>query len=212
MLPSETRTRELDLPQDCRPNRERPASVPGACRTRRNMVTRSVNRPGGPALSQGHAKFAHLERNACAMPNLTEVLTAESKKNAVADDCVALIDAEVSDKGGLTGLAIKAGYKTVQGFKPGFVRQVVVDLLPEFAKALEPMFEEARGGGIGVRAHFDSNAPRVADALLSITDEKAKRSKSGMVKGTYEKLRGSAKKNAEPAVPRLSAMIEKHAS
>jgi hypothetical protein len=145
------------------------------------------------------------------MPNLTETLTAEVKKNAVVDDCLALIDAEVADKGGLTGLAIKAGYKTIQGIKPGFVRQVVVDLLPEFALALDPLYEEARSQGRGVRTHFDTNATRVADALLGITDEKAKRSKSGMVKATYEKLRGSAKKNVEAAVPRLSAMIEKHA-
>ena len=45
----------------------------------------------------------------------------------------------------------------------------------------------------------------------SITDEKAKRAKSGMIKGTYDKLRSSAKKNVEAAVPRLAAMIEKHA-
>jgi hypothetical protein len=146
------------------------------------------------------------------MPNLTESLTSESKKSAVVEDCLALIDAEVADKGGLTGLAIKAGYKTVQGIKPGFVKQVVTDLLPEFAKALDPLCAEAGAQGANLRQHFNANAPRVADALLGITDEKAKRSKSGMVKGTYEKLRGSAKKNVEAAVPRLAAMIEKHAS
>jgi hypothetical protein len=146
------------------------------------------------------------------MPNLTETLTSESKKSAVVEDCIALIDAEVADKGGLTGLAIKAGYKTVQGIKPGFVKQVVIDLLPEFARALDPLCAEAQAQGKGLRQHFDANAPRVADALLGITDEKAKRSKSGMVKGTYEKLRGTAKKNVEAAVPRLAAMIEKHAS
>jgi hypothetical protein len=145
------------------------------------------------------------------MPNLTEALVSESKKNAVEDDCIALIDAEVADKGGFTGLAIKAGYRTVQGIKPGFVRQVVTDLLPEFARALDPLYQEAKSAGQGVREHFNANAPRVADALLSITDEKAKRAKSGMVKGTYDKLRGSAKKNVEAAVPRLGAMIEKHA-
>jgi hypothetical protein len=145
------------------------------------------------------------------MPNLTEALTAEDKRPAVVEDCLALIEAEVQDKGGLTGLAIKAGYKTVQGIKPGFVRQVVTDLLPEFAHALEPIYQEAKSGGRGVRDHMNANVSRVADALLSITDEKAKRAKSGMVKGTYEKLRGSAKKNVEAAVPRLAAMIEKHA-
>jgi hypothetical protein len=146
------------------------------------------------------------------MPTLTEALTSESKKSAVVEDCMHLIDEEVHDKGGLTGLAIKAGYKTVQGIKPGFVRQVVVDLLPEFASALEPIYADARAAGGSIKTHFTSHSDQVADALLTITDEKAKRSKSGMVKGTYEKLRGSAKKNVEAAVPRLAAMIEKHAS
>ena len=146
------------------------------------------------------------------MPSLTDALTAETNKSAVIDDCIALIDAEVADKGGLSGLAVKAGYKAVQGIKPGFVRQVVTDLLPEFAKALEPIYQEAKASGRSIKDHFAANTTQVADALLTITDDKAKRSKSGMVKGTYEKLRGSAKKNVEAAVPRLAGMIEKHAS
>jgi uncharacterized protein DUF6918 len=144
------------------------------------------------------------------MINLPDVLTSDSKKGAVVDDCLALIDAEVGDKGGLSGLALKAGYKAVQGVKPGFVRQVVVDLLPEFARALDPLYQEAVASGRSVRDHFNTNQGRVADALLSITDEKANRARSGLVKGTYEKLRSSARKNVESAVPRLAAMIEKH--
>jgi hypothetical protein len=145
------------------------------------------------------------------MSNLIEALTGEPQKNAVVDDCLGLIDAEVADRGGLSGLAIKAGYKTVQGIKPGFIRHVVSDLLPDFARALEPIYGEAKAQGQGVRSHLAANPQRVADALLSITDEKAKRSKSGIVKGTYDKLRSGAKKNVEAAVPRLAAMIEKHA-
>ncbi len=145
------------------------------------------------------------------MSTLSEALGSDSRKSVVVDDCLALIDAEVSDKGGLTGLAIKAGYKTIQGVKPGFVRQVVIDLLPEFANALDPLYQEAKSAGRNVREYLSANANRAADALLTITDEKAQRSRSGMVKGTYEKLRGSAKKNVEAAVPRLAAMIEKHA-
>jgi hypothetical protein len=145
------------------------------------------------------------------MSNLVDVLTSDSNKGAVADDCVALIDAEVADKGGLTGLAIKAGYKAVQGVKPGFIRQAVADMLPEFARALDPIYQDAKTSGRPVREFFNANAPRVADALLGITDEKAKRAKSAMVKGTYDKLRSTAKKNVEAAVPRLAAMVEKHA-
>ncbi len=144
------------------------------------------------------------------MPSLPETLTSDVKKNQVVDDCCGIIDAEVSDKGGLSGFAIKAGYAAVKGIKPGFVKHVVSDLLPEFAAALDPIFQEAKTKGAPVSAHFNSNASRVADALLAITDGKAKRSSSGVVKGTYDKLRGMAKKNVEAAVPRLGKLVEKH--
>lgn len=146
------------------------------------------------------------------MATLTESLTREDKKTAVVDDCCKLIDEEVGDKGGISGLAIKAGYAAVKGIKPGFVRQVVTDLVPEFAKALEPMHQEATSQGKPIASHFEANSTRVADALLAITDAKAKTAKSGVVKGTYEKLRPTAKKHVEQAVPRLGRLIEKHAS
>ena len=145
------------------------------------------------------------------MATLAEVLTSDAKKAAVVDDCCTLIDEEVADKGGLSGLAIKAGYGAVKGVKPGFIKHVVGDLLPEFAKVLEPVYAEAKSTNRPVAAFFSSNSGRVADALLSITDAKAQRSNSGVVKGTYDKLRGMAKKNVESAVPRLGRLIERHA-
>src|SRR5258708_7460270 len=48
---------------------------------------------------------------------LEEVLTDEAEKSKVIDDCCELIDAEVKDKGGLSGLAIKAGYGAVKSVK-----------------------------------------------------------------------------------------------
>ncbi|CAN5126774.1 hypothetical protein BH09MYX1_BH09MYX1_41850 [soil metagenome] len=144
------------------------------------------------------------------MPSLPDALTNPEKKATVIDDCLALIDAEVSDKGGLSGLAIKAGYSAVKGVKPGFIRNTVTDLLPEFAKALDPFYQEASEQKKLATDHFVANSSRVADALLAITDAKAQRSKSGVVKGTYDKLRGTAKKNVEAALPRLGKMVDKY--
>ena len=144
------------------------------------------------------------------MSSLPEVLTDAGKKPSVVADCLTLIDAEVSDKGGFSGLAIKAGYAAVKGVKPGFIKDAVESLLPEFARVLDPMFQEAKTKGAPVSAHFSANASRVADALLAITDAKAQKSPHGVVKGAYDKLRGTAKKNVEAAVPRLGRLIEKH--
>jgi hypothetical protein len=145
------------------------------------------------------------------MATLTDVLTSDAKKAAVVDDCCTLIDQEVADKGGLSGIAIKAGYGAVKSIKPGFVKHVVNDLLPEFARALDPVYAEAKSANRPVSDFFSGNTGRVADALLSITDAKAEKSKSGVVKSTYDKLRGMAKKNVEAAVPRLGKLIERHA-
>ncbi|WP_437578204.1 DUF6918 family protein [Sorangium sp. So ce887] len=142
---------------------------------------------------------------------LSETLLDANKKSRVIADCCTLVDEEVASKGGLSGLAVKAGYAAVKGIKPGFIAQVVEKLLPEFAKKLDPLWVEAAGSG-NASSYLTTNRSRVADALLSVTDEKAKTSTSGVVRGTYEKLRGSAKKNVEDAVPRLAQLIQKHAS
>lgn len=145
------------------------------------------------------------------MPSLTDSLEEPEKKKAIIEDCIVLLDAEVADKGGLSGLAIKAGYSAVKGVRPGFIRQAVTDLVPDFAAALDPIWKDGKDAGKATPEYFAANSARVADALLAITDAKAKKAKSGLVKSTYDKLRNSAKKNVEQAVPRLGKMVEKHA-
>jgi hypothetical protein len=142
---------------------------------------------------------------------LVEVLASDANKAQVVEDCCTLVDAEVKDKSGISGLAIKAGYGAVKGVKPGFIKHVISDLLPEFAAALDPIYQDAHRQNRPVADFFMANSGRVAEALLAITDAKAAKSKNGLVKGTYEKLRGSARKNVEAAVPRLGKMVEKHA-
>jgi hypothetical protein len=46
--------------------------------------------------------------------------------------------------------------------------------------------------------------------MLSITDARIKHSNNSLVKGTYEKLRGSAKKHVEAAVPDLVQIVNKY--
>ena len=142
--------------------------------------------------------------------SLSDAIHDATQKGVIIKDCCAMIDEEVADKGGLSGLAVKAGYAAVKGIKPGFIAEVVDKLLPEFAQAVDPIWEEGQKKGDAL-GHFTSNKSRVADALLAVTDAKSKNAKSSVVRGTYEKLRGSAKKNVEDAVPRLGKLLEKHA-
>lgn len=144
------------------------------------------------------------------MSSLEEILTEESRKKNVIADCVVLIDEEVASKGGISGLAIKAGFKAIKGIKPGFVEGAVTDMLPEFAKVLDGIYQDAKTQNKAIGDFFAANAARAADALLTITDSKATRAKNPVAKNAYNSLRGMAKKNVEAAVPRLGRMIEKY--
>jgi len=142
--------------------------------------------------------------------NLNDVLSDEAKRASIIEDVCRLVDDEVGKQRGLSGVAVKAGYKLVQGVKPGFVRNVVQALLPEFAAALEPIREQAVAQGQTVSGYFSAHTAEVAEALLAVTDGRAQSSEHGSVRGAYGKLRGSARKNVQSAVPGLGKIIEKH--
>ncbi len=142
--------------------------------------------------------------------SLVDTLQNPAKRDPVIQDCCQLVDAEVAAKGGLSGVVVKAGYAAVKGIKPGFIREVVEKLLPEFAAKLDPIWTEGKAKG-DAKGHFTSQRSRVADELLSVTDAKSKNAKSSLVRSTYDKLRPSAKKNVEEAVPRLADLLAKHA-
>ncbi len=142
--------------------------------------------------------------------NLNDALNDEAKRASIIEDVCRLVDDEVGKQRGISGVAVKAGYKLVQGVKPGFVRNVVQALLPEFAAALEPIRREAVDRGQSVSAYFSAHAGKVAEALLTVTDGRAQRSEHGSIKNAYGKLRGSARKNVESAILGLGRIVEKY--
>jgi len=152
------------------------------------------------------------------MTDATDTLTVRlledpAKRPAILTDCVKLIDDEVASKGGLSGLAIKAAYKVVCAVKPGIIRESMDQLLDDFVRRLEPFYADHRSGGAEPKAFGDTLRRRpaeVADALLGITDDRAKRAKNATLKGAYEKLRPQAKKHVEEAVPRVGRTLSPH--
>src|SRR6185436_2132507 len=131
------------------------------------------------------------------MPTLSDMLGVDPKRRVVVDDACRVLDDEVADKGGLSGLAIKGAYAVIKGIKPGFIREVVDALLDDFLKCLDPLYQEAVAKGVRPGAHLQGNSGRVADALLAVTDQRAARAQRAVVKSTYEKLRPTAKKQVE---------------
>ena len=146
------------------------------------------------------------------MATLKEQFAVADRRNALVEDAVKVLDQEVADKGGLTGMAIKGAYKLVQGMRPGFVRHTIDTLLDDFLEALEPVYLEASEKKRPAGTYLLEQRDRVADALLSVTDKKAERAQSAPLKSAYSKLRPMAKKQVDAAAPRLATLVDRHAA
>lgn len=140
--------------------------------------------------------------------NLVEILTRNEVFPEVVRRSCKLIEDEVNKKSGLSGIAIKGAFKVFKGIKPGMLENVVKDLLPEFAEALDPLFQSARSAGQSAEQAFSGRAGEAADALLQVTDKRANGTKFAALRSTYQKLRGNAKKHVEGAVPGLGQLID----
>jgi hypothetical protein len=146
------------------------------------------------------------------MPTLTEILLVPGNRPKLVNDCVQLINEEVDSKGGLTGLAVKGAYALVKAVKPGFVAEAVDHMLDDFVKRLEPFWADAQAKNEPVGPLMNARATEVADALLTISDERAQRARNATLRKAYDKLRPTGKKHVEAAVPRIGRLIAKHAS
>ncbi|CAN0556736.1 unnamed protein product, partial [Laminaria digitata] len=143
--------------------------------------------------------------------SLKEIVSSDQRP-AIIRDAVNLVDSEVSSKSGLSGMAIKAGYKAVKTVKPTLIQDAVNNLLDKFVEKLEPFFTAwVDGGKSGTfDAHLSGQKNAVANALLSVTDERARSVDNKTIRKTYEKLRPQGEKNVEAAVPGLGRLLQKY--
>ena len=146
------------------------------------------------------------------MPSLKDQAADPAKRRAIIDDAAQLLDAEVAEKRGLSGLAVKAAFKAVKGVSPRMIPMSIDALLDDFCDAVDPFWAECQSSGAAPRPFFGQRAAAVANALLQITDARARRSKQRILKGAYAKLRGQAANHITVAMPRLADLISHNAN
>lgn len=140
------------------------------------------------------------------------LLEDASKRPLILTDCERVIQDEVNSKSGLSGVVIKTAFKVVSKVKPGFIRESMDNLLDDFVLRIEPFYEQYQSASPAdsFGASLVKEKAQVADALLGITDDRAKKAPNGAAKDAYEKLRPQAKKHVEQAIPRVSQLLDKH--
>ncbi|MBD2202061.1 hypothetical protein H6G33_08635 [Calothrix sp. FACHB-1219] len=140
---------------------------------------------------------------------LSDELLNSDKKDKIVVDCCTVLEKQVESKSGLSGMALKTAFAALKGVKPGYIPYVVEQLLPQCFTAIDPIWNEGVQKGDPVE-YMTTSSDRTADALLSVTDERVKKTKRQIVRGTYERFRGSAKQHVEEAVPELAKVISKY--
>ena len=142
---------------------------------------------------------------------LQEILLAPEVKPQVVADCTALIQQEVSDKSGISGTAVKFAYKTVNAVASGHVRHMVESLLPALVQKLDPFWADFNASGGGVFGDYlAKRGDEVAEALLSVTDARAERSKRAAVIKAYRSVRNGATKHVVAALPAVGNLVQKY--
>lgn len=146
--------------------------------------------------------------------SIAEQLLKSPNREALIADASSVLDAEVADKRGLSGKFVKGAFAVVKGFKPGFVPHAIDDLLEDFVRQVEPFYNDWKDSGDSRSCsdYFVANGGSVAEALLAITDDRAKKSVNKRLVKTYQKLRPKGREHVVAAMPRVGQLIEKHAA
>ncbi|GAB0104856.1 hypothetical protein JMUB6875_38320 [Nocardia sp. JMUB6875] len=143
---------------------------------------------------------------------LSESLLDDAKRPAFIADAEKVLDEEVSDKGGASGLVVKGGYAAIKKVSPSIVGDALTSFAPKFVEQLEPYWAEYQNGGAASFADLlVAKQDEVADALLSVTDARAEASSRPALTKVYNSMRSSAKKHVTEALPRLGELVQKHA-
>ena len=144
--------------------------------------------------------------------SFSEKLLTKRVRPALTADLVSVVQQEVGEKKGLSGTAVKTGYKAVTKVMPNLAERAVTKMLPDSVRALDPFwsdFQSAGGGDFG--QYLAGRGSEAAAALLAVSDTKVNRTSREAIKRAYKPLRGKASDHVQSALPRVGAVLQKHA-
>ena len=145
------------------------------------------------------------------MATLQELLLTPEKTPHLIADTQALVDDQIASKG-ITAAPLKAAYKAVTAFAPGYYQEAISAMLPGMVHQLEQYWAAfATSGGADFGDYLSKRGEEVSESLLAVTDDMAQHSGRATVVKAYRLVRGSAGKNINAALPALGALVQKYA-
>lgn len=145
------------------------------------------------------------------MSNLHTVAANTTTRKQLVSELTSLIAEEVKRTSGMTGFAVKGGYKVVSSLKGGQMIPIAVNsLLDQFIDGIEPLTQRFTESSETDFARFMKlNERDAVNALLAVTDRRA-RTASSAVQGAYQKLRPLAERQVSSALPEVGRLLGKY--
>lgn len=140
------------------------------------------------------------------MTTLRQRLTAAPTNAQCVKACAELVEREIAARKGLGGAALKTAVGLLKKVRPELVPDAVSRLIPHFADALEPWWENSGQVPNAFASALVAEQDPVADALLSVTDAKIDRAHDSLKK-VYAKLRSGAKDQVQQSVPAMAQTL-----
>jgi hypothetical protein len=145
------------------------------------------------------------------MATLESTLLSPNRREKLVADCVRLIEAQIASRGPIRRIALGAGLAVLDAIKPHALQRAVGGLLPDFAAALDPLYQRfLTSKRVDFSEFLDAHPTEAVEALIAVTDRRARNSANAAVRATYERLRGSAETEVRSALPALGRVLSSH--
>lgn len=142
------------------------------------------------------------------MTTLRELLLGGERRDAAVRDMADWVERFVADKSGLRGMALRAGLGAAKSARPDIVPRAVARLLPEFADALEPLWQRfGKSGEKDFGAFLERHAAEARSAIMGVADARVAASHNRALHSGYKGLRGTLEKELDTLLPGIARML-----
>ena len=142
------------------------------------------------------------------MTTLADLLLAPERRDALIARTAQWVDTHVGALAGLRGMAMRAGLAAARAVRPDAVERGVTRLLPEFAAALEPFWQDFRAsGGRDFGAYLRQHAAPASAAMMARVDARMAGTSHRALAAAYRRLRGTLAAELERTLPDVARML-----
>ncbi len=145
------------------------------------------------------------------MHTLSSILLSAPHSNGLVNELAATLESHLARKTGLSGMAMKLGFNTLKAARPDVSRRAAEVLLPDVARALDPLYAEfLQGGHPDFAAFLTANNHRATALTVTAIDTRMRQINNTAAQSIYRRFSGSAAAELQKLLPACAQVLARH--